>query len=880
MRSRAGLGVGVAATLTLTLDKRRQPRITFSRSAHIEVEQPPVGAADSAHAEAALPSEAGTTKPTAPSAMLARIQNLSRTGMALTAPRLPEKGANVKCRIRLGDAAHALRGRVAWTKASPPSAGIEFIDLTAQDDAILANVTQPHLDKDSSMEPVSVWWDGRKEPLRTKGRVEDDGAFEIVHELPQLKIGSEARVVTMSKDGVPVPNKAFVHELILEPGTARETPRVVVKLRDAKPSIDNSVETRPRTVATSAAEAPTKAGGSQELANAPAASVSAAPEAAAGHATAAPVAAPLSESAAPSPTGPESTASESTAFESAHAPSAEASFVKEPGAGQANPWASDGPEARVIGLGGNETHADQQTGDGVPEAVSAPSTSEEPESAPATESLSDSHPGRPVPARAQTQSPEEAPAEPEEALQTGDLVEVPSSPRPGAAAAASADEAQALSAPGQMANPEPLSAITGAGKTLTGSATAAARSAPTRLPGLVHADTASRVPSPASNAPTAEALGSHATAEAPVVPQGEQERPETKENWPTQPPVREVGPAVPSIEVSERLLQHSPAPLVDRPAGTADALRAEASRLRDESPATPLPQVSPAEVYPISQPGVEPVSGPASLPSALPTALPTWVDATQGEAPPENARRGAVDRLAMWRIPLIALVLLGGAVVGWMAWPEPAATPLGPEAAASDTASATPGVTSGGEASASLTGEPARVDVAASSAPAPVAMKAKSGRGKAADATGDRPGAKASAAKPAEPAASVSAPAAAASEAPSASAQAAEPRRRVFPAFRLIDHGAYVRLEVPVSGDSRVEDVLRLAPNPGLVAVLPDAEPRNGRGPARVGHPLVDRVSVEARTLGTYVRVLFGPEAGAHRIREGRGFVSIIIDRR
>lgn len=82
---------------------------------------------------------------------------------------------------------------------------------------------------------------------------------------------------------------------------------------------------------------------------------------------------------------------------------------------------------------------------------------------------------------------------------------------------------------------------------------------------------------------------------------------------------------------------------------------------------------------------------------------------------------------------------------------------------------------------------------------------------------------------------------------------------------------------VPVLGPSAPSDVLALSPQPGVVAILSRARLPRNQGLFVVKHPVIDRVAVETRPLGVYVRVLFGPRAGGYKLEHGVGELRVVV---
>jgi uncharacterized protein (TIGR02266 family) len=130
--------------------------------------------------------------------VVARVQNLSSSGIFVTAADIPEAGTEVRCKLTLAGEARTLRGRVAWVRpASPstplksPGAGIEFLDLGAEEADLLARVAEPAGEGDR--QPVDVWFEGMKAPIRCQAVVVGDGV-QLATRLPFMRLNSSVRV--------------------------------------------------------------------------------------------------------------------------------------------------------------------------------------------------------------------------------------------------------------------------------------------------------------------------------------------------------------------------------------------------------------------------------------------------------------------------------------------------------------------------------------------------------------------------------------------------------------------------------------------------------------------------------------------------------------
>ena len=89
------------------------------------------------------------------------------------------------------------RGRVAWVRhasaQSPlrsPGAGIEFLNLERQDAEMLSRLVEP---SDDDKQPVDVWFEGMKAPIRCHAVVLGEG-LRLSTRLPFMRLNSAVRV--------------------------------------------------------------------------------------------------------------------------------------------------------------------------------------------------------------------------------------------------------------------------------------------------------------------------------------------------------------------------------------------------------------------------------------------------------------------------------------------------------------------------------------------------------------------------------------------------------------------------------------------------------------------------------------------------------------
>jgi Tfp pilus assembly protein PilZ len=205
------------------VEQRRQPRIPFSCSARLTTE--------------------GHKTP-----MAAQVLNLSQAGLFLTTDVVPVLGTPVRCRFRLGRTPRELAGRVAWISrsraevgdATSQGAGIEFTDLSQDDQSSLAEVLEqisqsaPNT-KSLPVENLSVWFEGLSAPVRTQGQVHSN-EIVVTTLLPFLRVGSDVKVGLTSDDGLRY-RYARIEGLALDAREGDEPPRIVVTMRatDAVP---------------------------------------------------------------------------------------------------------------------------------------------------------------------------------------------------------------------------------------------------------------------------------------------------------------------------------------------------------------------------------------------------------------------------------------------------------------------------------------------------------------------------------------------------------------------------------------------------------------------------------------------------------------------
>src|SRR5262245_60425682 len=130
--------------------------------------------------------------------VVARVQNLSTSGVFITAPDIPAAGTEVLCRMLVGEERCTLRGQVAWVR--PPGvevgvgsgAGIRFVDIDEREAELLARLVGP-TPVDDDRQAVDVWFEGLAAPIRSHATVADEG-LRLSTRLPFLRLTSPVRV--------------------------------------------------------------------------------------------------------------------------------------------------------------------------------------------------------------------------------------------------------------------------------------------------------------------------------------------------------------------------------------------------------------------------------------------------------------------------------------------------------------------------------------------------------------------------------------------------------------------------------------------------------------------------------------------------------------
>jgi hypothetical protein len=168
---------------------------------------------------------------------VARAQNLSTEGIAVTAERLPRAGEEVECRLLLGGRRTKLRGRVAWVNPESTPApdqttggGIHFLSVEREDRALLNRLIE---DASDGPEPVEVWMPGLEQPLRMRALIGTD-EVKLGMRLPRLAVGMPVRIAFTHR-GVAENRRGAVTAVRFLPGDGDTLARIAVQVSTPRP---------------------------------------------------------------------------------------------------------------------------------------------------------------------------------------------------------------------------------------------------------------------------------------------------------------------------------------------------------------------------------------------------------------------------------------------------------------------------------------------------------------------------------------------------------------------------------------------------------------------------------------------------------------------
>ena len=163
--------------------------------------------------------------------VVARVQNLSPRGVYITGTELPAAGTEVQCRLVLAGERRTLRGRVAWVRPASagsalkvPGAGIEFLELGEEDADLLHKLVDPG---DEERQPVDVWFEGMKAPIRCQAVVAGEGV-RLATRLPFMRLNSPVRVA-FTQPEVMV-REGTLDSVMLEPNNVDGIPHLQVNV--------------------------------------------------------------------------------------------------------------------------------------------------------------------------------------------------------------------------------------------------------------------------------------------------------------------------------------------------------------------------------------------------------------------------------------------------------------------------------------------------------------------------------------------------------------------------------------------------------------------------------------------------------------------------
>jgi hypothetical protein len=193
-------------------DLRRQRRVTY----HTNIRLRPAGREES---------------------VVARVQNLSASGLFVTAAQVPPAGTDVLCRMLVAGERCTLKGRIAWVRSPAPGnrsngvgagAGIGFVDLSARHSELLERLLEPALNG-NGVDPADrvaadVWFEGLSTPIRSQALVNDEN-LSIATKLPFLRLSSPVRL-SFVRRGVEEVRTGTLEAVTLEPSSDDGVPRL------------------------------------------------------------------------------------------------------------------------------------------------------------------------------------------------------------------------------------------------------------------------------------------------------------------------------------------------------------------------------------------------------------------------------------------------------------------------------------------------------------------------------------------------------------------------------------------------------------------------------------------------------------------------------
>jgi hypothetical protein len=160
--------------------------------------------------------------------VVARVQNLSTSGVFVTATELPEAGTEVMCRMLVAGERCTFKGFVAWVRPQGaaeggPGAGIQFVGVSDREAELLARLIQPDV---SDRQSVDVWFEGMGAAIKSHASITDE-ALSISTKLPFLRLNSPVKV-SFVRRGVEEVRSGILEAVTLEPSAEDGIPRLQV----------------------------------------------------------------------------------------------------------------------------------------------------------------------------------------------------------------------------------------------------------------------------------------------------------------------------------------------------------------------------------------------------------------------------------------------------------------------------------------------------------------------------------------------------------------------------------------------------------------------------------------------------------------------------
>jgi Tfp pilus assembly protein PilZ len=192
---------------------RRQPRVAY----HTNIRLRPADADES---------------------VVARTENLSATGMFVTAADLPAPGTDVLCRMLVAGERCTLKGKVAWMRSGSGAprgsgAGIQFVDLDARESELLERLLGARGSEGEPPVTVDVWFEGLRAPIKSQASVSEE-ALSISTKLPFLRLNSPVRM-SFVRRGVEEVRTGTLEAVTLEPSADDGVPRLKLTVFTPQP---------------------------------------------------------------------------------------------------------------------------------------------------------------------------------------------------------------------------------------------------------------------------------------------------------------------------------------------------------------------------------------------------------------------------------------------------------------------------------------------------------------------------------------------------------------------------------------------------------------------------------------------------------------------